>query len=254
MKEIASYLDEYSSEGYLKSKEKYEEIYKIKYSKLLEEVSFKKTELLTEKDKLSKEELLLKELLEMEEIKLEEDDLTRKTIDYLDKENIPYAALYQVVEFKEGIDDDTKNKLEEVLYSSGILNTKIFRDEDLRKIENMNISYFKKSSKKKDNLTKYLKAYPNEVFSNEFITSILESISTSDSDVIRLMKIIITLTLLKVILKGDYNSKYIGVLKRKEEHQLLIKEEEEKINAIKEVIRKKELELDTLDTSINTFK
>ena len=138
MKEIASYLDEYSSEGYLKSKEKYEEIYKINYSKLLEEVSFKKTELLTEKDKLSKEELVLKELLEMEEIKLEEDELTRKTIDYLDKENIPYAALYQVVEFKEGIDDDTKNKLEEVLYSSGILNTKIFRDEDLKKIENMN--------------------------------------------------------------------------------------------------------------------
>ena len=253
MKEIASYLDEYSSEGYLKSKEKYEEIYKIKYSKLLEEVSFKKTELLTEKDKLSKEELLLKELLEMEEIKLEEDDLTRKTIDYLDKENIPYAALYQVVEFKEGIDDDTKNKLEEVLYSSGILNTKIFRDEDLRKIENMNISYFKKSSKKKDNLTKYLKAYPNEVFSNEFITSILESISTSDSDIISINENNYNFDFIKGNIKGDYNSKYIGVLKRKEEHQLLIKEEEEKINAIKEVIRNKELELDTLDTSINTL-
>ena len=253
MKEIASYLDEYSSEGYLKSKEKYEEIYKIKYSKLLEEVSFKKTELLTEKDKLSKEELVLKELLEMEEIKLEEDDLTRKTIDYLDKENIPYAALYQVVEFKEGIDDDTKNKLEEVLYSSGILNTKIFRDEDLRKIENMNISYFKKSSKKKDNLTKYLKAYPNEAFSNEFITSILESISTSDSDVISINENNYNFDFIKGNIKGDYNSKYIGVLKRKEEHQLLIKEEEEKIDAIKEVIRNKELELDTLDTSINTL-
>ena len=117
-------------------------------------------------------------------------------------------------EFKEGIDDDTKNKLEEVLYSSGILNTKIFRDEDLRKIENMNISYFKKSSKKKDNLTKYLKAYPNEVFSNEFITSILESISTSDSDVISINENNYNFDFIKGNIKGDYNSKYIGVLKR----------------------------------------
>ena len=49
IREIANYLDEYSNEGYLNAKNKYEEIYKVKYSNIVEELSFKKTELLQEK-------------------------------------------------------------------------------------------------------------------------------------------------------------------------------------------------------------
>lgn len=253
IKEIANYLDEYTSVGYLDAKNKYEEIYKIKYSDLVEKLSIKKTELLQDKDNLSKEELILKELLETEEIKLEEDDLTKDTISFLDKENIPYASLYQVVEFKDDISDDVKDKLEEVLYSSGILNTKIFRSSDLSKIKNMNISYFKPSSKKKNNLTKYLKAYPNEYFDSDFITKVLESISTDTNDLISVNENSYSFDFIKGNISTNYKSKYIGILKRKEEHLLLIKNQEEKINILKDIIKSKEEEIKTIENALNTL-
>lgn len=253
LREIANYLDEYTPLGYRDAKTKYEDIYKIKYSELLEKLSIKKTESLQEEDNLRKEELVLEELLNEEEIKLEEDDLTKDTISFLDKENIPYASLYQVVEFKDDISDDIKDKLEEVLYSSGILNTKIFRDSDLSRLDNLNISYFKVSNKKKNNLTKYLKPFPNEYFDANFITSILESISTLDTDLISVNENSYNFDFIKGNISSKYKSKYIGVLKRKEEHELLIKDEEEKIKALKEVIDNIKDEMNNIDSSIKTL-
>ncbi len=253
LKEIANYLDEYTLDGYRDAKTKYEEIYKTRYSELLEELSIKKTELLQEEDNLKKEELVLEELLNEEEIKLEEDDLTKEAVLFLDKENIPYAPLYQVVEFKDDISDDIKDKLEEVLYSAGILNTKIFRNSDLNKLDNLNISYFKASSKKKNNLTKYLKPYPNEYFDSNYITSILESISTLDTDLISVNENNYNFDFIKGNISSKYKSKYIGVLKRKEEHELLIKDEEEKIKALKEVIDNIKNEMNDIDSSIKTL-
>ncbi len=250
IREIANYLDEYSNEGYLNAKNKYEEIYKVKYSNIVEELSFKKTELLQERDNLNKEELVLKELLETEEIKLEEDDLTKESIKFLDKENIPYASFYQVVEFKDNISDDIKNKLEEVLYSSGILNTKIVRKNDLPKITNLNISYFKESSKKKNNLTKYLKPYPNKYFDRDYVSSILESVSIDDNDLISVNENSYNFDFIKGNISTNYKSKYIGILKRKEEHLLRIKEQEEKVNTIKNNIKTREEAIKDLDNAI----
>lgn len=253
MREITLYLETYSSDGYLKAKDKYEQIYKLKYKKILDEISIKKTELLKEKDKLKEEEIILESLLNKEEIEIEEEELTKETIKDLEEKNIVYAPLYQVVEFNNDLDDITKNKIEEALLSSSILNTKIIRKEDFDKIKNMNIRYFKVGSKKKNNLTKYLKPYSNELFSCEYINDILKSISIDKDDIISICDKEYNFDFIKGKIKGTYKSKYIGFLKRREEHEKLVNEEKLKIEKIEDIIKIKEEELNYLNKCLITL-
>ena len=133
------------------------------------------------------------------------------------------------------------------MYSSGILNAKILKTQDISKLKNKNISYLVPSSKKKENLTKYLKPSLNDIFDEEYIKQILESISISDKDPLWINETSFQFDFFKGQAAQQYESKFIGELLRKKRH-------EEDVRAQEEIVRGWMEESNAVEQGIKTLE
>lgn len=158
----------------------------------------------------------------------------------LDNNNIKNIALYKCIEFKKDIDDNFKNKLEASLYSSNILNARIISEEDKERVNKLGaeVMYLTKTTKKKNSLIKYFDVNLNDdLFSKEYVGSILECISISEEDIFSILPDGISkMDTLTVVSDSNYKQTYIGYLKRIELKNKKLKELEDSINSIKSEI------------------
>ena len=132
----------------------------------------------------------------------------------LNENNIKHISLYRCLEFKQNIEEKVKNKIENILLNLNMLNAKIIAEEDLNKLDKLNINllYLTKTKEKKNNLLKYFDVVgPNK----NYIMDILKCISTDTTDLIAINENGISkIDALNFIADKNYQQTYIGYLKR----------------------------------------
>lgn len=208
----------------------------------------------------SKKSLKRKELsnleLEYNNLKSSEDielpALNEESDRILKENNIESIPLYKCIEFKEGISEEVKNNIESSLLDLNILNAKIIKEEDVKKLASLNteLLYLTKSTKKENNLLKYfdIKLNSNIGITESYIKEILQSISINKADAICISESGISkVDVLNSIADKNYKQAFIGYLKRKELKENKLKELEDKI----EVLSKEISSIDNLIISGN---
>lgn len=232
LKELFTIISDYTIETHNLAKEKYLNYYQDIYQHKIEELSRLEVTLEQTSEELKIEEQKLENLKNDKEASLDENTLETNIIEFLTKEKIKYIPLYKAIDFQDNIKSEIKNTLEANLLSSGLLNAKIISPSDIKKVSHENITYLTPSTKKKENLTKYLKPADISEFDKKYITSILESISIDKSDTIYINEVSYQFDFLKSN-NSLYESKYIGYLARIEEHKRLIAKQEKIITELR---------------------
>lgn len=155
--------------------------------------------------------------------------LNEETERLLKEKGIVAIPLYKCIEFKDGINDKIKNNIEASLLDLNILNAKVVRDTDIKKLVDLDkqILYLTKTTKKKDNLLQYfdIKLDKNLEISIDDVKGILESISVSNDDLIHIDENGLSkIDVLNSISDKNYEQSFIGYLKRKELKEKKLKE------------------------------
>lgn len=242
-KVIINTLDEYSKSNYDTAKKIYKntaDSLKSTYQTEINNHKLKKSQEQSILDNLNKE---YETLSNTKELLIFEDDLQTKSTHILQEQNIDSIYFYQAIDFKDNIPLAKQNELEETLYYSKILGSRLFKEKDLSKISDLNINYLTPSTKKENNLTKYFKPCSNEIISNEYIIKILESISLDEKDKVSITKTGFNFDFLHGSISKEYETKYIGALTRK-------KQLEKKLNQLKDTIEEENSKIKSLDNLI----
>jgi len=216
---IFELITDYNNENYLKAYNIYKTVTDEFKVLELENKNNIESKIKIEKEKKTLLEQQLEELKSQKEISFEMDEESIETLDILKNLNIPSIYFYKAIEFKDSISENLKNKLEELLISSGIINSLLIPSKYKDNVINLKGSYLISSTKKTNNLTKYFKPVENEYLSLNDITAILESISTDNKDSIYVNENEYKIDFMIGYPGKKYESKYIGVLKREEEHK-----------------------------------
>lgn len=245
-KEIFDLIDDYSSSNYIKARDEY---YKeIKYFNVIvtDEKYNVENKLKIERDNLKIKQNELDYLLEHEEMEFnDESDIVLKNL------NIPFIPLYKVIEFKDDISSDVRGNIEELLISMNILNAKIISNSYFDMVKNINSVFLKKGTYKYNNILKYFNVLENDIMSKSEIENILSCISIDVNDKFYINDNRFELDFLVGFPSFEYKSKYIGLLKRREEHQKKIKEKEKEIDNINKIINNYNNILSNLKEKLN---
>ena len=170
-------------------------------------------------DLKNKKDKLKEEVKEINTILLRNvDDFDIK--EYLENNNIDYKYFYELIDFKD-IDEKTKTKIESFLYETGII-TSIVIDKNIP--SNIKIKYLKETTKKDNNLTKYL--YALDTVFKDRVNSILESISLDENNNEYIKDSSYKLSIISGITNNSHNLRYIG----EEVRNNYIDKEKDKIN------------------------
>ena len=218
-KNIFELINHYSTKNYDVAKDLY-----IEYSRNLEEKFIQeKLSLVSKREQKLKEKSIVEEeyrhLEQQEDIEIPSKNLE---IDHLlEENNIESIPLYKCIEFKENISDKVKSNIESILLDLNILNAKIIREEDIKKLVklNKNIFYLTKTQEKRDNLLKYFRVTLNNdtKISKKYVEDILKSISTNSEDLISVGEDgKATIDALNLVADDNYQQVFIGYLKRAE--------------------------------------
>jgi len=233
---IFDLINNYNHQNFMTVKDIYQRVVNYYKERALEEKNNIVGKINTEEDtlKVLKEEL--KVLEENRELEFEVSPEDKDTLDKLKEQNIPYIPLYKVIEFKDNISDEDKNRIEEILMTMNILNASIVPSSKLQNISNLKGIFLKAGTPKKNNLLSYVNVIENDVINVEEIKQILSTISvdTSENNYITPRKF--KLDFIVGFSSQKYESKYIGILKRIENQKKKIIEKEKEIELKESII------------------
>ena len=263
-KDIFNLMNEYKKENYDKVRKIYEDfardtvndITKIKLS-LENKIEIKQKDIIDIDNNL--EEIKNTKDISIPSLNIETDKILKEN-------NIDNIALYKCIEFKDNIDDKVKDKIEATLLDLNILNAKIINEKDIDKVINLKsqILYLKKSTKKKDNISKYfdIKIDKNETNIKEnYVKEILESISINPKDTFSITeKGTAHIDILNSVADASYKQTFIGYLKRLELKNKKIKELEEQkelvtkeINNLNNMVSENNNKISTIEKEMNNL-
>ena len=250
-REIFDLINDYSVENYIKAKEVYQKEIKYHETRIIKEESNIKNKIENANNELKILNEELKILKETNELEYFEEQLTKESEILLEEKNIPFTTLYKVVEFKNNISEENKNKIEELLISMNILNAKLVPSKYLKEVQNIKSIFLKKGSLKNKNLLSYFDVIDNDIISKKEIEEILSSISIDKDDKFHINSNSYELDFLVGYPSNKYKSKYIGITKRKEEHHNQIIAKEKEIEEKEKIINNYRNILDNLKDKLN---
>lgn len=230
---IFAWIRPYSYENYLLAKDLYQRLSGSYEKEALEEKSHISHKISIESKELEQLQGELQLLKDNEELEIEEEP---EIVSKLQNLQIPYVPLYKVIEFKEQIVEEEKNKIEELLLSMNILNSKIVPKKYLTKIREINTIFIKAGAKKAKNLLHYFNVVDNSEINKEEIIEILSSISINPQENSYINPNSYQLDFIIGYPGSTYQSKYIGIMKRREEHQRKVQEKEKEIKNKESII------------------
>lgn len=233
---IFSVISNYSAINYHKVKDAYQKELKYYNNLITNEKCNIENKITNEKNNLKIKENELEILIESNELEFTEDDILKESSNKLNELKIPFVPLYKVIEFKDNISDEDKNKIEELLISMNILNAKIVPNKYLKDIKNINSVFLKQGTKKENNILNYFNIIDNNPISILEIENILSCISIDKNDNNYINKDNYELDFLIGYPSGKYQSKYIGLLRRQKEHQRKINEKKIEIENLNKII------------------
>lgn len=233
---IFDLINNYSVVNYIDAKAEYQKAIKYYETKTIAERSDVENKL----ENVTKELRILNEELEKlkgtDELEFVEEELSKQAEEILNEKNIPFTNLYKVIEFKDTVSEEDKNKLEELLISMNILNAKLVPQKFIKNIKNIKSVFLKKGTLKKNNILSYFDVIDNDIIPKEEIIGILSSISIDEDDKVYINSDKYELDFLIGYPSMQYQSKYIGITKRKEEHERQIASKEKEIQEKKRII------------------
>lgn len=233
IKVITSSFDIYTNQSYQNALKKYLDLCnKIKNS-LTDELYNLKNKIANQKIKISEITEELTKLKANTELEIIRDDEEQKTLKYLDDHNIKYVEFYKAIEFKDGISENVKNKLESTLLSAGILNALIVLN--LKDVQNLKGNFITYGQRQNNNLTKYFRPVDNLSINKDIINKVLESISTDNNEEITITENYFKASFLHIQGADNFKSIYIGILSRlkaREEQIKLVTKDKEAAEAI----------------------
>lgn len=247
---IFDLIDDYSLNNYLNAKEIYQKEINYYKTNLITEKSSIENKLCDAKENLSLLNKELQVLKEKEELEYMCDDDVLEAEEILQQRQVPFIQLYKVIEFKNLISDVERNKLEDLLISMNILNAKIVPQKYFNKINNIKSVFLKEGKMKKNNLLSYFDVLENDVVPKNEIEKILSSISVSQEDNVYINSDSYNLDFLVGYPSTSYQSKYIGIIKRKQEHQRQIFNKEKEIELKMKIIQNYENILNELKNKL----
>ena len=259
IKKIFTYLNKYSEENFNEAKIIYEKIaHKFHESSLEEKIILQgKIKEQTEAKNKLEEELVLLEQSDEEKL---DDNNNEQTIKYLKEHNISYTYFYEAIDYKESIDETTKNKLEAMLLNAGLLGSIIVSEKDLSKVNNLPGIFIKKTTKKKNNLTTYLKPAESEKIRENEILACLESISIDENDAVYLNPEKMCIDIMFGFTDDTWTSKYIGLLTRRKNRLDKINAKKKELDSkmtiiegLNERLEHKELEISLINEEKDNF-
>lgn len=257
--ELFNYLKEYQVNNYNKAKEFYKLIGQKIHNAIFKESIELQNKINRQGEKVAEVENILEQLKSNSEEELEITSDEEATNIYLQENNIPYAYFYKVIDFKDNLEEKTKDKLEAILITSGLLGAKIILKQDKDKLVGHQGTFLCANKEKKDNLTQYFKAIPNDKISLDEINKVLKSISINTNDDIYINEDVFQMDILIGFAKEN-KAKYIGILKRQEARKRKIENitkeleaEKDILNMLNNLLREKQLALEIIKQETTLF-
>lgn len=235
-KRIFDLIDQYSFKNYIEAKDIFQSCVKHYEANLIADKSNIENKIDIENKELAILNDELKCLQDADELEYQDEELTKESEKFLNDNNIPFTTLYKVIEFKNDILDEDKNKIEELLISMNILNAKIVPSKYLKDVCGVKSIFLKKGLPKKNNILTFFNIIDNDVIAKEELIDILSSISISSEDKFYINSNNYELDFIVGYPSNKYKSKYIGLIKRQEEHRNQINLKIEEINNKEKII------------------
>lgn len=243
------------------------------YNNKTQEMLKEKASKVVQRDNISKQiEETENQIQEWKNRKEPEPEITervRQNRENLKQKDIPYIELYNAVDFKQNLDEETKNKIETALFDMGILNALIIPREYRDKINEVDINFvdkylYESPVEFKHDLSHLLevKLPEDSKISEETVYNVLKSIMIEDKNAHTYLneKGEYKIGILHGNVDKEEKAKFIGIKARKEfkEKQIQKLEEEKlKLQIEKENIEKQleevEENLKEIETEYNKF-
>ena len=241
------------------------------YNNKTQEMLKEKASKVVQRDNISKkiEETQNQEWKNRKEPEPEITERVRQNRENLKQKDIPYIELYNAVDFKQNLDEETKNKIEIALFDMGILNALIIPREYRDKINEVDINFvdkylYESPVEFKHDLSHLLevKLPEDSKISEETVYNVLKSIMIEDKNAHTYLneKGEYKIGILHGNVDKEEKAKFIGIKARKEfkEKQIQKLEEEKlKLQIEKENIEKQleevEKNLKEIETEYNKF-
>ena len=243
------------------------------YNNKTQEMLKEKASKVVQRDNISKKiEETENQIQEWKNRKEPEPEITervRQNRENLKQKDIPYIELYNAVDFKQNLDEETKNKIETALFDMGILNALIIPREYRDKINEVDINFvdkylYESPVEFKHDLSHLLevKLPEDSKISEETVYNVLKSIMIEDKNAHTYLneKGEYKIGILHGNVDKEEKAKFIGIKARKEfkEKQIQKLEEEKlKLQIEKENIEKQleevEKNLKEIETEYNKF-
>lgn len=218
-RKIFDLITEYSVENYIEAKEEYQKEIKYYEERAISEKNNIENKIDIEKKELKILNEELNNLQKSDELEFQDEEITKNSEVLLKNNNIPFIPLYKVIEFKDNVQEEDRNKIEELLISMNILNAKLVPLKYIDKIKNIKSIFLKKGTPKKNNILSYFNILDNDIISKEELTDVLSSISIDSKDELYINSNNYELDFILGYPSNQYKSKYIGIIKRQEERK-----------------------------------
>jgi len=259
-KNIVDKLVNYTADAYRSAKEIYFNIVNVYEREINKEIANLQYKIKLQNDEVKRLERDLDTLRNSKEEALPISKEVVASLEYLKTNNISSIPFYKAVEFNDNINNETQNKIESLLLTSGLLASNIISSQDKEKVKACYGTYIYPGLKKKNNLTKYLKVSSNIEFSKEIVTKVLESISTDENDDIYLNEDNFKISNILNAPSKTMESIYIGLLKRENIRKKKIEELESNLKSANEILDnlksmelKKYADIETINYEKNAF-
>lgn len=168
---------------------------------------------------------------------------------------IPYHEFYKVIEFSEDLDEDSCNRLEEALMKMGILDAVVveeqYREKVLEPVKGCEDRYlFASDSACGKSLLGVLELNDevNDIFSNQRLSGILDSISYNDESVMSVAENgTYSMGVISGTVTGEYEAGFLGTRARERNRQLQIRECQSRIALLQQEIAELKMQANVLE-------
>ncbi len=251
---------DFSKKNYAEAKMFYLNLADAYYKEANREYYHIENKLKSARENLSTLQSELEELKNRKEEEIVLDVEEQETYSFLASQNIAFIPFYKAVDFKAGLEAETKDHLESTLYKSGLLSASIIAPENLPKVKNHKGTFIIPGPKKKNNLTAYFECAKDVEFDKKTIQGVLESLSIDEDELISFSENSYKMDNIYGYGSHAESQKYIGILARIQAHQKKIEDKLEIIKAaedtkaqLEHLLDKKKSELQEIEHEKTLF-
>lgn len=249
MREMSAYADSYEEESdFTEIRRKVADVWIEKNTIIESEISTNHIEIQNKKQELNEIKIELIEWENQKDPQPERSEAVVRNRQKLDEMGIPYQEFYKVMEFGDRLSEEACNHLEEALLKMGILDALVIDERYKEQVLSIGKGHedhylFKCQEAPKKNLLNILELNEevNDIFSNQRLTGILESISYDDESVIAISENgTYRMGVLVGTVSGEHEAGFLGTQARERYRLAKIEECRLKISEIEETLRQLE--------------